>query len=473
MTHSSPPPAPPQMPRSPRLSLATKLAFGAGDAGAGITSTLLVFSFLVFLTDVAHLKPGLASSVLAIGKIWDAFNDPIIGVLSDRTRSKWGRRHAWMIGAAIPFGFLFYLHWIVPPFLSSDESQMGLFWYYVAVSIAFNTAFTAVNLPYTALSPQMTQDYDERTSLTGFRFAFSIGGSLAALAFGFVLSQQNLPAAQQYVLLGGISAIASILTIYWCVWGTTDPTAGEAPSINTTEPQTSWWQEIRDALQNVPFRYVIGIYLCSWFAFQLTATTIPYFVTYYMGVDSYFAVALIVQGSAMLALFLWAKLGETIGRRGVYFLGTGLWTIAQAGLFMITPDHQSLMYLLCALAGIGIATAYLVPWSMITDVTDLGELQTGERREGTFYSLMVLLQKLGLAFGLAMVGQALEWFGFDSTLPVQSDSVLTALRVLVAPFPACILAIGLVLAYFYPLTKSVHAQILLELSERHHSSKPN
>jgi GPH family glycoside/pentoside/hexuronide:cation symporter len=451
--------------RSPRLSLATKLAFGAGDAGAGITATLLVFSFLVFLTDVAHLKPGLASSVLAIGKIWDAFNDPIIGVLSDRTRSKWGRRHAWMICAAIPFGLLFSLHWIVPPFLSEDH-QMGLFWYYVAVSIAFNTAFTAVNLPYTALSPQMTQDYDERTSLTGFRFAFSIGGSLAALAFGFVLSQQTLPPAQQYALLGGISAIASIVTIYWCVWGTTDPTAGELPPIETLQPQASWWQEIRDALTNVPFRYVIGIYLCSWFAFQLTATTIPYFVTYYMGVDSYFAVALIVQGSAMLALFLWAKLGETIGRRGVYFLGTGLWTIAQAGLFMITPAQQGLMYVLCALAGVGIATAYLVPWSMITDVTDLGELQTGERREGTFYSLMVLLQKLGLAFGLAMVGQALEKFGFDSTLPAQSDSVLTALRVLVAPFPACILAIGLVLAYFYPLTKSVHAEILLQLSDR-------
>jgi GPH family glycoside/pentoside/hexuronide:cation symporter len=463
-------PSTPQTPRAPRLSFATKLAFGAGDAGAGITSTLLVFSFLVFLTDVAHLKPGLASSVLAIGKIWDALNDPIIGVLSDRTRSKWGRRHVWMIGAAIPFGLLFSLHWIVPPFLS-DQNQMGLFWYYVAVSIAFNTAFTAVNLPYTALSPQMTQDYDERTSLTGFRFAFSIGGSLAALAFGFVLSQQALPPAQQYALLGGISAIASIVTIYWCVWGTTDPSAGEAPpSIDEHDDRASWWHEIRDALANVPFRYVIGIYLCSWFAFQLTATTIPYFVTYYMGLDAYFSVALIVQGSAMLALFVWAKLGETIGRRGVYFLGTGLWTIAQAGLFVITPDEDGWLYILCALAGIGIATAYLVPWSMINDVTDLGELQTGERREGTFYSLMVLLQKLGLAFGLAMVGQALERFGFNSALETQSDSVLTALRVLVAPFPACILAIGLVLTYFYPLTKSVHTEILLQLSERNRTN---
>ena len=219
-------------------------------------------------------------------------------------------------------------------------------------------------------------------------------------------------------------------------------------------------------LANVPFRYVSGIYRWSWFAFQLTGTTIPYFATYYMGLDSYFAVALIVQGSAMLALFAWAKLGETIGRRGVYFLGTGLWTIAQAGLFAISSDSVGLMYGLCALAGIGIATAYLVPWSMIVDVTDLDELKTGERREGTFYSLMVLLQKLGLAFGLAMVGQALERFGFDNTLPTQSDSVLFVLRVLVAPFPASILAIGLVLAYFYPLTKSVHAQILLELNER-------
>jgi len=462
---------PPRIVTTPpqRLSLQTKLAFGVGDMGSGIAGTLLVFSFLVFLTDVAHLRPGLASAVLAVGKIWDAINDPLVGILSDRTKSKWGRRHVWMLGAALPFGVLFMSHWIVPP-LGDATNQMPLFWYYVAVSILFNTAFTAVNLPYAALAPQLATDYDDRTSLTGFRFAFSIGGSLASLALGLVLAQQVSNPNTQYFLLGTISAVVSIGAILLCVWGTTDPSAGEeanaAHDPETDAPQLSFWQELRYTFSNKPFRYVVGIYLCSWFAFQLTATTIPYFAMHYMKMPSYFTVALIVQAMAMIALFPWAKLVESIGRRGVYFVGSGLWILAQGGLFWLTPTDLPLFYLLCAIAGVGIATAYLIPWSMVTDVTDLAELETGLRNEGMFFSMMVLLQKFGLAFGLAIVGRVLEWVGFESTAPQQSDAVLWALRVLVGPFPAVILAIGVVLVYFYPITKEIHAEIVLKLSDR-------
>ena len=176
MSNTSPPQPATDSPATQKLSLSTKLAYGAGDLGSAITANILAFYLLVFFTNVAGLPVGLASNIVVVGKVWDAINDPIVGFLSDRTSHPWGRRYPWIIYGGIPFGIFFLLQWIVP---STDHTV--LFWYYVAISILFNTAYTAVNLPYTALTPELTQDYNERTSLTSFRFAFSIGGSIFSL----------------------------------------------------------------------------------------------------------------------------------------------------------------------------------------------------------------------------------------------------------------------------------------------------
>src|SRR4028119_420583 len=161
MSNISPsdPSVPPATPKPEKLSLSTKLAYGAGDLGPAITANIGVFFALFFFTNVAGLSPGLAGSILMIGKIWDAINDPMVGVLSDRTKSRWGRRLPWMLYGAIPFGMFFFLQWIVPQF-SADKSanQLALFWYYVIIGIFFNSFYTAVNLPYTALTPELTQD---------------------------------------------------------------------------------------------------------------------------------------------------------------------------------------------------------------------------------------------------------------------------------------------------------------------------
>lgn len=458
-------------PESEKLSLSTKLAYGAGDAGAGITVTILTFSLMVFFTNVAGLDPRTAGSILAIGKVFDAINDPIVGFLSDCTQSRWGRRHSWMILGAIPFGIFFFLQWIVPNFSADpDTNKTALFWYYVVISILFNTAFTAVNLPYTALTPELTQDYHERTSLNSFRFAFSIGGSILALILGLVISLVVPNSGQQYLALGAVCAVLSVFPIYWCVWGTKERYSSDS------ETSIPFFQQLKIVFSNRPFLYVIGIYLCSWLAFQLTATVLPYFTVNWMGLDSYFSVALIVQGVAIVMLFVWSAVSQRQGKRVVYFWGMALWIIAQAGLFLLQPGQNALLFLLAGLAGVGVATAYLVPWSMLPDVIELDELQTGQRREGIFYAFMVLLQKIGLALALFLVGQALGAAGFieatpGQPLPTQPDSALLAIRLVIAPLPTLSLIAGLVLAYFYPISREVHAEILLKLNERRQANQ--
>ncbi len=453
------------------LNFWTKLAFGSGDLGTAITANILVFFLLFFLTNVAGLPAGLAGSILLVGKISDAINDPIIGVLSDHTRHRWGRRYPWMIFGAIPFGLFFFLQWLIP-----SSNPTILFWYYVLISIAFNIGYTVVNLPYVALTPELTQDYNERTSLNSFRFAFSIGGSILSLILAqviFSLFPDN--PQQQYLVLGGVCGIISVLPIFICVLGTRHRVLADSntESITESKDHLSFGEQLKIAFQNKPFLYVIGIYLCSWLGVQLTASILPYFVVNWMSLPEaeFPKVAIAVQGTALGMLFIWSLISRRYGKRIVYFMGMSLWILAQFGLFFLQPSQTLLLYILAILAGFGVSTAYLVPWSMIPDVIDLDELNTGKRREGIFYSFMVFLQKIGLAIGLFLVGQALEISGFiersaGQPIPVQPESALLAIRIAVGPLPMMILMIGIILAYFYPITQTVHAEILLNLEEQ-------
>ncbi|MBD2538104.1 MFS transporter [Coleofasciculus sp. FACHB-SPT36] len=468
----------PATPDSEKLKLSTKLAYGAGDVGAAITANIGVFYTAYFLTDVAGIAAGLATWILLIGKVWDAVNDPVVGVLSDRTNSpRWGRRLPWMLYGAIPFGITFFLQWLVPRFSANDSAnQWGLFWYYIVISILFNSFYTAVNLPYTALTPELTQDYNERTNLNSYRFAFSIGGSIVSvIVFGIIAALIPSDRIQQYLVMGVVCAILSVLPIYWCIWGTRDRILARAAQNPTFEQPVSLpiLEQVRIVLSNRPFLYVVGIYLCSWLAVQVTAAIIPYFVLSWMRLsDAVVAqVILAVQGTALLMLFIWSKLSQRYGKKAVYFMGMSVWIIAQAGLFFLQPGQIAFMYVLGLMAGFGVSTAYLIPWSMLPDVIELDELKTGQRREGIFYSFMVFLQKVSLAVAVALVLKSLEWNQYirstpENLAPIQPDSALLAIRIAIGPLPTIALICGLILAYFYPLTREVHADILLKLKER-------
>ncbi|MDH6089727.1 MFS transporter [Umezakia ovalisporum] len=465
-------------PENQKLDLKTKIAYGAGDLGPAITANISIFFLLVFFTNVAGIPAGLAGSILMIGKIWDAINDPIIGLLSDRTQSRrWGRRLPWLFYGAIPFGLVFFLQWIVPRFSAESSSNIWpLFWYYVAIGLLSQVFYTVVSLPYAAMTPELTENYDERTSLNSFRFAFSIGGSILSLILAQIIFARISDREQQYLVLAAICAVISVLALYACIFGLRDRVlAFEAKRTQVEEPPSiPFLEQIKIVFSNRPYLFVIGIYLFSWLGVQVTATTIPYVVVNYMRLkeSDVPSVMIAVQGTALLMLFVWSALSKKIGKTVVYFAGMSLWIIAAGGLFLLQPGQIALMYLLAVMAGFGVSTAYLVPWSLIPDVIDLDELQTGQRREGIFYGFMVLLQKLGLALGIFLVGNALETAGFqpaipgETTLPIQPDSALLAIRITVGPLPIIFLICGLLLMYFYPITREIHTEIMMKLKAR-------
>ena len=526
-----------------KLKTITKLAYGAGDLGPAMTANVLVFFLMYFFTQVAGIPPSLAGSILMIGRISDAINDPIIGIFSDRANTRWGRRLPWMFFGAIPFALMFILLWFVPEFSGNETvNNWLLFAYYVVIGILFHLAYTVVNLPYIALTPELTQDYDERTSLNSFRFAFSLGASIFSLVLARIAETTYADdPRQQYLMLGSAIALLSVFALLWCslslqergkhplaspsrkkqltflfifltvllgissgveilveenlLWGTTSlllaimmamialslwvhrrqsPFAVSAvPLPKTQTHEMSFREKLTIVWNNRPFLFIVGIYLFSWLAVQLTASVLPYFVVSWMGLSEpdFIQTALAVQGTALVMLFVWVQVSKRYEKKVVYTMGITLWIIAQMGLMLLQPGQVVLMYALAVLAGMGVSVAYLIPWSMLPDVIELDELRTGERREGIFSGFMVLLQKMGLGVALFLVGQALGLAGFIESVPgeappQQPESALFAIRSAIGILPMLSLIAGLILAYFYPLSRDVHKQICLDLASK-------
>jgi glycoside/pentoside/hexuronide:cation symporter, GPH family len=468
------------LPPVEKMTFATKFAYGAGDIGGAIVGILLLSYLSPFFTDVAHLSPGLAGATQLVVRIWDACIDPFIGILSDRgaifgekIRDRWGRRYPWMLSSAIPFGVFFVLQWLIP-FPASN--QWGLFIFYTVVSMLLGTFFTMYSLTYTSLTAELTEDYNERTSLNSFRFTFSLGASIVALLIARVVFQNVADPAQQYLTIGIICAIISVIPIFYCVWGTQSRAkllnARQAARVEETTSEP-FWSQMRSVFANRPFLYVVGIYLCSWFSLQLTAAIIPYFAVSWMNLPQADSplIILAVQGTALLMLSVWNSISQRVGKKAVYFMGSGFWMISQAGLFLLQPGQTTALYFLAVLAGLGVSTAYLVPWSMLPDVIELDELETGQRREGLFYSFMAFLQKICLGVALALVLLSLERAGYliptaSALTPTQPPAALLAIRLAIGPIPTISLIGGVILAYFYPITRERHQQILLQLAER-------
>lgn len=454
-----------------RLSPKTRLAYGVGEVAGALPTSVSAFFFLFFLTHVAGLSPTLGGAAVLFGKGWDAFSDPLIGWLSDRTRSPWGRRYPWMLAGAIPLAIGTTLQWWVPP----TTNQWWLWAYYSGISVLAFAALTAVMLPFSALAAELTHNYNERINLISFKSAFSIGGSIFALVMAQVIFARIHHPSLKYLVMGSANGVLVIGAVVLCVLGTWPrycQVQRQRPLKTELMPKTSLWQQMREALQNPAFRWVMGLYLCAWTAVQGAAVVLPYFVVDWMGLpeSSFVQMALVVQGTAVVTMAAWNWLGRKTDKRTVYFWGMPLLLIAQTGLFLLQPGQTQWLYGLAAIAGVGTATVYLVPWSMLPDVVDLDQVLTGQRREGIFYGFAVFVQKIGIALAVFLNGRVLEWAGYitsgSGTTVGQPESALFTIRLMMGPLPALLILAGGLCALFYPISRQVHRQILRQRQEQ-------
>lgn len=442
------------------LPLRLKWLYSTGDLSTSAPLAIVSFFQLYFLTDVAGLRPDYAAWAVAAGRLWDAVNDPLFGLFSDRLRARWGRRRVLLLFGAAPLGVSFALLWWVPPL-----SPGWLAVYYAAAFILFDTAYTAVHVGYNALTPELTDDYDERSSLNGYRMVFSIGGALGAIIVATVLGWQIADARQLYLTLGvglGLLAIVPPLIVFTVTRGRESP----APA-HSLPPLTA----LRATLRNFPFRMVTGLYLLSWTTASLLSAVLVYYATYYLRVPeqaNYFVLA--AQGSAIAFVPAVVGLARRWDKRRAFIVGTAAWGGVLLGIAALRPDQVALAYGLAALSGLGIATAYVLPWAMVPDIIEHDQLQTGERREGSYYAFIAFFQKLGTGAALWAMGQALAWAGYQTPAAglglEQPAAAVLAIRLFAGPVPAVLLAGAIAFAWAYPITRASHQATVAVLAGR-------
>lgn len=438
-----------------RLPLRTKVIYGLGDWGNTTTSTIFLFFFAFFLTDIARLPPARAALVLLVGGIWDAVNDPVIGVLTDRVRTRWGRRRPFFLFVTLPLAASFSMMWWVPPVGDLEKTL----WYVVAY-VLFDTCFTLMTVPYGALTAELTEDYDERTELTGWRMGTSmLGGLVAAFFVPVIVGAFALPARGYLVAGAGFALLAC--GPYLMLFFTTKERYASAP-----RPRTGIFEDLFATLRNRQFRYAAGIYLLAWVTVNLVASLLQYYVTYWLRIPGQLEyVLVVVQGAALACVPLVVWLSAKLGKRGAYALAAGVWGAVMLGLAFLPPTLLPLAYALAALAGLGVAGAHVVPWSMVPDVIEVDEAATGARREGAFYGMVVLIQKSGSAFTLALVQLALSWTGYTAGQD-QPPSALLAIRLLIGVAPVVLLGLSMLLAWRSPLGKGEHEEVRRTLATR-------
>ena len=441
------------------LSKRTKLMYGVGDLGFSLTLTIIATYFAIFLTDVVGISPGIVAIAIFIGRSWDYINDPLIGYISDRTRSKWGRRRPFLLFGAIPFGIVFILLWWKPPW----TNEVALAVYYAAAYVLFDTAATFAYMPYFALTPELTTNYDERTSLTTYRMFFSILGSLVAFTVPLVIIGAFVPeSAARILTMGIIFGVVSVLPLLLAFAGTR-----EQPEHMEME-QPTLRHSLRAAAKNRPFLFGIGIFLLTWVSIDILQTTLLYFIKYVIHrqdqSDIFMAVIFI---TAICALPLWSWISRRWSKRHAYMGGIAFWAVVQLVLISLSASTgTSFIVIICILAGIGVGAAHVLPWAILPDAVEWDEWQTGERHEGMFYSLVILIQKVASSIAIPLILLILEFTGYVPNATQQPANALLGIRLVIGPIPAILLITGIYLAYRYPLTRERYAQICRELEIR-------
>lgn len=462
-----------------RLPLWLKLLYGSGDWGISSVGMMRSIFYAIYLTDVVGLEPRLASFGALVGIIWDAVNDPIIGVLSDRLHTRWGRRRPFLLWFAIPFGMSFILLWSAPDW----DSQAALLTYVTLSFMLADTLQTLVSVPFLSLTPELTPDYDERTTLTSFRSFFQLIGALsvviAAPAIVDLVIEAGGTQQQGFMLVGAI--FGSIGAIPLLLIGLF------VRERSTPEQQKSmpFRETLRAAWQNVPFRFSVGIHMLNWSAVDMVAITFPYFLLYWvaqgdllakinvLGIDLAYESAFfgILMSVCILFIPFWLWLAKRRNKREAYMIGMIFWVAVALMIYTIQPGETTYLLFLAALAGIGVSAAYVLPDSIFADVIEWDELRTRRRQEGIFYGIRTLIRKLTGALVIFVTLQLLGWSGYQNppegvTQFMQPASAVAMIRLLVSPIGAAIVCGTIVFAWLFPLSREQHRRIQQLLEQR-------
>jgi len=469
-----------------RPSFGTKLAYGFGSVAYGVKDAGLKYFLLLFYSQVVGLDSRLVSLAILVALVFDAISDPIVGYLSDNFRSKWGRRHPFMYAAAIPVAVSYYFIWAPP----QGWSDTALFWYVVVLAITIRTFITVYETPSSALAPELTSDYDERSSILSFRYFFGwVGGnSMAVIAFTLIFpafvtvaitnGQFNPDAYAFYGLVGSIVIFTAIMV-------SALDTHRYIPQLRQAPAKRDMTLKMifTEIYQTIAGRSFFALFIASLLAFAasgLSAGLTFYFVTFFWEFSSAqiggitFGVFLSAFMGGALAPIVTRKMGK---KRGALIVGLVAFVGAPMPIFLrlldVLPANGTpeifWIVLVTQTIDVGLIICYqILAASMMADLVEQGEAATGQRSEGMFFAAATFMRKFGEGFGIVMAGFILSFAGVTAGAQ-QSDLSQETLWTLGAIYVPTILTLFLTviaIVSLYDVDRDKHEATLAKLALR-------
>jgi GPH family glycoside/pentoside/hexuronide:cation symporter len=440
-------------PRDVRLPLAQKILYGAGELVVGIRLSSFGFVLFPFYTDVVLLPPALVGAAMAIGRVWDGLNDPVMGWISDRTRTRFGRRRPYLGTMILPLAAGFMAIWAPPAERSSWEVFL-----YLAVSLClFDVFFGFYATPYLALGAELTTDYGERARVVAARAVVHNVGLLLGGGGFFVLVAVLGGGRDGYASAGVVLAVLMIAGGLLAFFGTREPVVDDAPSRATFRALVA---DLRATMALRSFRIVI---IAS--AVLLLGSSMAQALSLYVFRDAFGAVErvpvviTVYLLAATLAFPFWAAAGARLGKARALQVCLCWSVVSHCATIAIQPTWPFLGTLaLITFNGVGVG-GYILPVAIVADVFDEDELASGRRREGAFFGVWTLVMKLAAAAGIGIVGVTLPLLGYQPGAERQTDEALWAMKVAWGPGIAVFLVLTLLVVRRFPLTLDRHREI--------------
>lgn len=442
------------------MKMTRKIGYSFGDLGISISYFIVGFFFLYYLTDILGITPWLAGTVVFIGKVWEGIANPLIGVFNDRVRSAFGAKRLFILFGAVPFALSFILLWLIP--VSLDEGIKYIL--AVASMLIYSTAYAFVSVPYMAVVPVATKDYDERTQIIGIRGVFStmgiiLGGSVALLVSSFTDEALGL----KYMAAGfGVFTAVTLVVAANSIKGLEQVSSAVTGPIKINLNQ--YWGLLKE-------KYVVILLVFKFLGAIATGclmASIPYFAKYVL-VDtgsSTYGVAIYTITAALL-IPVWYKLTRSFDKRRLLLIANSLGAVILLGVGLLVQEGSTLLFFAgCGLLGVIMSAYLLIPYSFVPDLVDYYAHKNGVRHEAVYFGSWMTIHQIGIATSGLLLGIFLGAFGYDGTLEVQTPAAIVAVRLAFGLIPGVFLILAALVLQKYGITRKVYLDVQAGLANQ-------
>ncbi|MCI2081742.1 MAG: MFS transporter [Bacteroidales bacterium] len=469
--------------KRPLISFREKVGYGFGDMSSSMFWKIFGMYLLFFYTDVFGLTPAEAGTMFLVTRIWDAVNDPIMGLISDRTNSRWGKYRPYLLWGAIPFALIGVLTFVTPNFNHGGKLAYAYITYTLMMMV-----YTLINVPYASLLGVMSPSPKDRNVLSSFRMFFAYGGSFLTFLllqplvdfFGGKLGWRTdvgaaasnadristVPAAWtiSVAIIGVLCAILFFLCFKW--------TKERVKPVDESKNKVSVWSDLGKLVHNSPWWILLAAGVAALIFNSIRDGVAVYYFKDYVSVNAKVwrwtlptIYLMIGQAANMLGVALAAPVANRLGKKATFAWAMFLAAVLSILFYRLKPDQVALILVFQILISVCAGSIFPLLWSMYADIVDYQELKTGRRATGLIFSSSSMSQKLGWALGSAVTGWLLGAFNYQPGLVSQAGSAVNGIRMMMSWLPAAGCIIAIIAILFYPLGENKMKDVTEQLAE--------